>query len=278
MPLPKNTEKIITQIYQAVFKKVFSPREIAKLSQPGKEKELEKQIDSLKSSPKYDKFCKEFAIKLSKKGMSHQKAEWRKYFKEAKRKHTLGLPDTYTEYEKQLMIKTVKHNFDMIKSIPDHVLSVYKQQLIQSLVKEVAEGKASRGSFKKELASHGQKNAQLIARTETAKLRTFILENRASDLGSVAYMWLASKDKRTRPSHRAMDGVIVFWRSFDEKPLLDNMRGNAGEFPNCRCSPEPIFDEDDLTKAVYKVYDYRTNSIISMRRIELIEALKKGSL
>ena len=63
-----------------------------------------------------------------------------------------------------------------------------------------------------------------------------------------------------------------------EKPLLDNMRGNAGEFPNCRCSPEPIFDENDLTKSNYKVYDYRNHKIINMSKKELIQALQKGSL
>ena len=46
-----------------------------------------------------------------------------------------------------------------------------------------------------------------------------------------------------------MNGVIVFWRPDNQKPLLDKMRGNAGEFPNCRCTPLPILDENDITES-----------------------------
>ena len=56
------------------------------------------------------------------------------------------------------------------------------------------------------------------------------------------------------------------------------MRGNAGEFPNCRCYGAPIFDEDELTKSNYKVYDYRIDKVVSMNRKDLIEALRKRGL
>ena len=56
------------------------------------------------------------------------------------------------------------------------------------------------------------------------------------------------------------------------------MTGHAGEFPNCRCSPNPIMDEDDLTKSNYKVYDYRNDTIIILSKKQLIEALEKGGL
>ena len=75
-----------------------------------------------------------------------------------------------------------------------------------------------------------------------------------------------------------MNGVIVFWRSADQKPLLDNMRGDAGEFPNCRCSPEPILDVDDLTKTTYKVYNYLTDKVMTMNKKELIDHLERGNL
>ena len=64
----------------------------------------------------------------------------------------------------------------------------------------------------------------------------------------------------------------------NEKPFLDNMYGNAGEFPNCRCSPEPILDERDITKSIYRVYDYRTKKIIQLTKHQLIESLKQGEI
>jgi hypothetical protein len=76
-----------------------------------------------------------------------------------------------------------------------------------------------------------------------------------------------------------MNGVVVFWRTNElEKPRLDNMYGNAGEFPNCRCDPQIIFDENDLDKNNYKVYNYNSHTIINMTKKELINALEKGEL
>ena len=49
-------------------------------------------------------------------------------------------------------------------------------------------------------------------------------------------------------------------------------------FPNCRCDTEPIVDIDDIKIGNYKVYDYRTDKIISMSRRALVEALQQGEL
>jgi hypothetical protein len=45
-----------------------------------------------------------------------------------------------------------------------------------------------------------------------------------------------------------MEGEFVPW---DKPPNLDNMQGHAGEFPNCRCYPEPVIPKED-GKGVYK--------------------------
>lgn len=273
----KDIERQINKLYESVFKKIFNKtRTISAIK--GKTHDIERAILRLKQSEDYEKFAKEFAKKLAKKGLSKQRGVWRKFFQAAKANHVGVLPDTYKDFELKVLNEVVKNNFKMIKSIPDKVLEVYKHKYTKTLIEEVARGNLSRGAFMKELKSHGHKNAKLIARTETAKLQTVILQNRATELGSVAYIWRASNDKRTRPSHRNMNDVVVFWREFEERPLLDNMRGNAGEFPNCRCTPQPIFDEKDLTKSNYRVYDYRTNNIVTMLKSELIEALKRGEL
>jgi uncharacterized protein with gpF-like domain len=38
-----------------------------------------------------------------------------------------------------------------------------------------------------------------------------------------------------------MEGKFVTW---DDPPTLDGMKGHAGQFPNCRCYPEPVIPED----------------------------------
>lgn len=276
--LSKEIERKIEKIYNKVFQEIFSTHRAALLVK-GDRVRILNTVELLESSDAYDKFAKKFAKELAKLGIKHQRGIWRKYYKAAKRLHNVTLPMTYEKWEFELMSKAVRHNFTMIKSIPKEVIKIMEHKYTSNLIEEVAKGKLPRGSFMKELAKHGHKNAKLIARTETSKLQSSIIENRAKDIGSKAYIWLASNDKRTRPSHKAMNGVVVFWRDNDlEKPHLDNMYGNAGEFPNCRCAPKPIFDKYDLTKSTYKVYNYNTGKIIEMKKTQLMYYIEEGFL
>lgn len=272
----KRVEKTIQKIYLEILKKIYNTNNIIALSR-GSREQIISSVAKMNTSESYTQFCKKYAKILASQGILTRRGTWRKFYEEAKKRHIVGLPKTWTEFETNILKNAITHNFNMIKSIPNETLKMLEHKYTSTLIEEVAKGQLPRGSFQKQLMSHGHKNAKLIARTETAKLQTAITENRALDLGSVAYIWLASNDRRTRPSHRAMNGVVVFWRPDMQKPLLDNMRGNAGEFPNCRCDPQAIFDEDDLDKNQYKVYDYRTDKIISMSKNELIKAmLNKG--
>lgn len=54
--------------------------------------------------------------------------------------------------------------------------------------------------------------------------------------------------KAARPSHRAMEGRFVSW---DSPPRLDGMTGHAGEFPYCRCYPEPVIPKGDGTRKTF---------------------------
>ena len=271
----KRTERLIKKIYEETYKKVFNKKTIRKALNANN---VEVMLCQLQASKEYNEFAEEFAKRLTKAGLSKQKGIWRKYYKAAKEKHLTNIPVTYSDYEKLQYKLVVQHNFLMIKSVPEKIKAVYEQKDVQIILAEVLEGKVARGAFEKALREHGYKNAKMIARTEAAKLETKIDETRATSLGSVCYEWRSSKDKRTRKSHMEMDGVIVFWRPDSQKPLLDKMRGNAGEFPNCRCLTLALLDEKDLNKSMYKVYDYRIDKIVKMNKTALSNAIKKGGL
>lgn len=272
----KIIEKKINKIYESVFKKVYAKNKSA--IQKGNVKNLTNDLLRLGESKEYDTFAKKFAIELSKKSLLKNKGIWRQFFNAARNRHVIGLPQTYNEYELNIMKKAVIHNFKMIKTIPKNIIDTYSEKLVQTLISQIATGDIGRGSFEKELKKIGSKHAKIIARTETAKLQTHIVENRATALGSVAYIWKSSNDIRTRKSHKEMNNVVVFWRNENEKPLRDNMRGDAGEFPNCRCSPQPIFDENDINNSSYKVYDYRYDKIIHISALELLSSIKNKQL
>lgn len=273
----KRTERLINKIYNEVFKKIFNRKRITEASK-GRSTSITSSMLQLQNSEAYNKFAEKFAKKLTSAGLSKERGLWKKYYQAAKEKHIGVLPSTFAAYQQMLLKKAVQENFKMIKSIPEYILKTYEQKAIQAAIDQIALGKAGRKTFESVLKKHGARNAKLIARTESAKLQTAIDEYRATSLGSVCYEWLSVKDRRTRKSHKDMNGVIVFWREQNQKPLLDNMRGNAGEFPNCRCSPLAILDENDLKKSFYKVYDYRNDKIITLSKKDLILSIKKGGL
>lgn len=273
--MTKAVERKINKIYWTLFKKCFTNTTLASLSR-GDRKQAKKKVLQLQSSKQFNDFAVKFSKELAKQGLLGTKGIWRKYFDAAKASGYISLKTTYSQFEYNNMTAAIKHNFTMIKSIPSKFLEVLEHKYTSTLIEQVAKGSIGRRSFRTQLEKHGHKNAALIARTETAKLQTAILEERSTQLGSVAYIWLASNDRRTRESHKAMNGVVVFWKH--AKPELDGMIGHAGEFPNCRCSPQPIVDINDLTKLTYRVYDYRAHRVINMSKQNLIEALKMGHL
>ena len=273
----KQVEREILKIFNSVYNKVFNIENTKALSQ-GDTSGVIRSIANFETSEKYYVFAQKFSEELSKKGLNKQRGIWRKFYEVARKKHIIAIPSTYSEYENQMMSAMVKHNFTMIKSIPQEMRKILEHKYTSTLIEEVAKGNLPRGSFQKQLAAHGAKKAKLIARTETAKLQSAMTQERATNLGSIVYEWVASMDKRTRQSHKEMDGVICFWRPDAQKPLRDNMRGNAGEFPNCRCYPNPILDESDLNKSNYQVYDYRIDKIIKMSKKELLKAINNKGL
>ena len=93
---------------------------------------------------------------------------------------------------------------------------------------------------------------KLIARTEVSRSETALTRARAEDLDIQAYVWETVRDQRVRFSHKNLQGVIVFW---DDPPQPEELigehttlsKGNAGEFPNCRCLCAPLVSMQEVT-------------------------------
>ena len=139
--------------------------------------------------------------------------------------------------------RMIRGNADLIKDIAigtaDRIAAAVQENLIS-------------GGRAEDLAAHiaevGEMSlarARTIALTETSKASTALTTARAQSVGSEGYIWRTAGDGDTRPSHRAMEGKFVPW---DKPPVLDTMTGHAGEFPNCRCYPEPVIPRTDTRK------------------------------
>ncbi len=127
----------------------------------------------------------------------------------------------------------------LIKSLP-----LEAAQRVHRLATEAIPTGARASSMVAEILATGhvtEGRARLIARTETSRASSNLMQARAQHAGSDGYVWRTSMDFDVRPSHAEMEGRYVRW---SQPPTLDNLKGHAGCLPNCRCYSEPIFPDD----------------------------------
>jgi SPP1 gp7 family putative phage head morphogenesis protein len=81
--------------------------------------------------------------------------------------------------------------------------------------------------------------AILIARTETAKAQSSIVQARALSVGADQYTWRSVGDADVRRIHKILNGHVFNWT---DPPVAEEggQRHHPGAFPNCRCWAEPI--------------------------------------
>lgn len=127
----------------------------------------------------------------------------------------------------------------LIKSLP-----IEAAQRVHALTIEGLENGTRAAEIAKEIRRSGEvseSRANLIARTEVSRTASALTQARAQHIGSEGYIWRTSGDSDVRHSHAQMNGRFVRW---DSPPTLDGMTGHAGEYPNCRCYPEPVIPEN----------------------------------
>lgn len=84
--------------------------------------------------------------------------------------------------------------------------------------------------------------ATLIARTETAKAQSSIVQARAQHIGADSYIWHTVQDIYVRKAHKKLNGTVHKW---SDPPIAEENgeRHHPGNFPNCRCFAEPILPD-----------------------------------
>ncbi len=90
--------------------------------------------------------------------------------------------------------------------------------------------------------------AQLIARNETLKLNSQVIESRQRSAGVDSYQWSGSLDERERDTHRMLEGYTIRWDEPGDQILISrdlddsNEIDHAGRYFQCRCVPVPIIE------------------------------------
>ncbi len=85
----------------------------------------------------------------------------------------------------------------------------------------------------------GERRALLIARDQTAKLNSQLLQARHRAAGIEEYIWSSSRDADVRDMHAELDGTR---HRYDDPPVTDKKgnRNNPGEDFQCRCVAIPV--------------------------------------
>lgn len=140
----------------------------------------------------------------------------------------------------EMLRQMMQENVALITSIPLDAAQEVQRVAIESVT--------ATGARAKELSKRIQRlghvsvgRANTIARTETARAASSLTAVRATNAGSVGYIWRTAGDSDVRKSHKEMEGKFVKW---DEPPTLsDGTKTHAGGIYNCRCYPEVVLPE-----------------------------------
>jgi SPP1 gp7 family putative phage head morphogenesis protein len=157
------------------------------------------------------------------------------------------------------LIQIARRNADLIQSVPERIAQQIARQA-QQMVEEGRRPAEIERALKVVAPRLTRAHAQLIARTEISRSESQLTEIRAKNIDIPAYQWTSSADARVRPSHRNLNGVIVFWNEPPNPEALIGQRVShaayhAGCIWNCRCLEIPIVSLDELSWPA-KLYQY----------------------
>ena len=149
--------------------------------------------------------------------------------------------EIFTQPTGAIMREAMEYQVKLITSLPrEAALRVHKlttEALIQAgRAREVAEEIMKTGHVTKS-------RAMTIARTETSRTASLLLEARAQSIGSTHFRWWTVHDSDVRPEHRRLHGKMFRW---DDPPIIGTKgeRGTPGTIYNCRCWAEPILPDE----------------------------------
>ena len=143
-----------------------------------------------------------------------------------------------------------RRNADLIRSVPSDVARMITGRAAK-LRMEGARPAEVEQAIRQWAPLLTKNRIKLIARTEVARAGSNLTQARAEAIDLHWYQWQTSEDQRVRPSHRAMDQILINWNDPPSPEALIGERstlgpGHAGTFPNCRCSPLPIADMSEI--------------------------------
>ena len=146
----------------------------------------------------------------------------------------------------------VANNSRLIKTVPQDIASQFPDYALQMTTKGVRPAEIVEEMKKKapQLAAY---QIRRIARTESAKAATAMMQARCQAIGCEWYLWHTCEDERVRSTHAHMEGVLCRWSDPPNPEVLFPAKGikahgayHPGGIYNCRCIALPMIDPEDI--------------------------------
>ena len=154
----------------------------------------------------------------------------------------------YPPAAKDEIFKTWEANFDMLCKSAESDIKKDISRIVLQAKNEGWNGKQVEKAVRSELPEKYKNRAEVIARTEAAKLNTQATMSTYKEIGCQYYKWMSTLDERVRPTHEKMNDQICSIENkdvyYEETPdgLVEHERGDdmvhlhPGEDFQCRCT------------------------------------------
>ena len=245
-------------------------------------KDLKKKLRDFAESKAFFAMCKQAArqtVTMLSVGQMHS---WR-----AAATVSLQGRKIYKALQKELKSKTVgkrvqaiiDENAKLIKTVPQNIANQFshmsaEKQFAGMRPEELME------EFKNRAPHLTDVEARRIARTESGKAATALLQARCEDLGISFYTWYSCQDKRVRDSHRHMHNVICAWNDPPDPESLNNEKSYGHYHPrgifNCRCDALPVIDLSDINFPARVHRNGRITPVNNLREFERLMGINNG--
>lgn len=239
--------------YQRLINRILKKAEgeIARLVDPTPEQIINKLLQ-IASSPQFERMCEEAARQTVSMLAVGMKRSWRAAAGASSQGRLIYkalMQETTNTAIGQTISAIVAENSKLIKTCPHDMALRFSKLARQREFEGVRPDHITREIMQE--AKHLREfEARRIARTESAKASTALVQSRAEALHLDFYIWRTAHDSRVRAQHEKMDGVICRW---SDPPDPESMAGersygryHPGGIFNCRCIALPVIALEDI--------------------------------
>ena len=268
----RKAERKYQRLINSILKKAET--EVEKLPNPTPEAII-RIFNQIAASPQFEAMCVEAARQTVTTLAVGMKRSWRAAAAASSQGRAIYkalMSETTNTPLSQAISAIVTENAKLIKTCPRDMAKRFSELARQREFEGVRPDHITREIMKE--ATHLREfEARRIARTESAKASTALVQSRAESLHLDFYIWWTAKDQRVRAQHETMHGVICRW---SDPPDPEAMAGeksyghyHPGGIFNCRCVALPVIDLKDIkfpAKVHISGHIEKINSLVEFKK------------